>query len=710
MKKIIQKLMKKQQLKSKKEKRHCQKINQKNIERVKRSKVGNNGHKGIGNDDNLQNDDANYVAFHFNSIQKINPLINKLIYTLLVDDFLIIFIPSIQFTKIFTFGGMRLTKILNESGLQRQLTNSKIGAFFSPTKQEDLMEFFIGLSIKSCNNIKNKNSKKKNKNTKKGKKKKQDREIYRGSLRLSQDTWKNSDPYPHKETKKKKNRDNRSNNSNKRTSLPNKKYKSIKKKKQTIYRNSITPTSDVTSLFGLTRGELKWDILLKSDKKMNYYQNLFKKIISRHYYLSYPEEQFLNNWILQNNTDLAISNKRFNKINNFPYIKFFDANSILKNNIFSAKDIPLDRCENYEYEDVDIGGDIDIGVEVDSSGDVSSDGGGGSGDVSSDGGGGGGDDAKKKHKFDDDNNNSKRLDVPLPFPSIKKPQLRRKKTTPIKPLNIGKKPLSELFNRFLKQEDFNLNDPIILISSKWLQIFPWEKIFNESAIRCFSLFHLIYLPKDKQKNYLENWGKKKSNNKPNERSTKPLEISNKIIRTNSLKNSLNLPHYFAFNSSPEFSKETSKQEIQKKQSIWKKIMFKFNHSNELFLSGREMQNTPPYHTSLVKNGALPSKGLKKIITLFENHLFINQPNLLPHLLNQCLLENEYPVFVLSILDFLDLSESIYHLINNNFNITYLIAKDSKLVEIVKLLKKAQNGYLDSVKKNKHQKSPNHFFK
>ncbi|KAJ6250875.1 hypothetical protein M0813_15692 [Anaeramoeba flamelloides] len=657
----------------------------------------------------VKKDGINHTSLYFNTIQKFSKISYKLIYTLLIDDILIIYIPSIQFSKIFTLGGMRFTQILNESGLQKELTHSRFGAFFSPTKQEHLMDFFIGLSNKLSRDKKtdsNKNYTKINRNYTKG-------NAWGGGNHMSRDRgWRGSRGNQRgcddvnnftKNAKRHKNNikklkilnswDKKINFSmsnspiSRRSSLPNQLTKS-KSRSSLEIRNSIM-NSDLNTFTRIKNFScMNWEKLFNSVNKFSKNQALFQKILSKHYYLSSREEEFINSWILQHQENPKRQIKKLNT--SFNHLNFFDP--LFSNNPFFLKiNNNSNRNRNHSIKINKATGSLN---NVDMKKNV-----------------------KDKHgqKPSISNYHTNRL-------SKSNNTINKKKY--IKPTKKIQ-PFQKMFSKYCRKNKIEMKSdhPIILISSKWLQIFPWDKIFNDNLIRCFSLLDLLFLPKLKPESQVKakasNNNARNINSKSIEKETKrktksaegsksKIKINTKIINKKDIERPMMLPHYFAFNSSPEFAKEIIKQELQKKKNVSKKIMFQLNHSVELFLSGKEMQNSPPFHSPLLKFGNLSGKGLKKFITFFENRLFMNNPKLLIYLINLSLKKNHFPVFLISMIDFLDMSQIIYYLISKNLYFTFLVAKESKMFEIVKLLKRAQDGYLFNIKNKKTPKTPYQF--
>ncbi|KAJ6238074.1 hypothetical protein M0813_03308 [Anaeramoeba flamelloides] len=226
--------------------------------------------------------------------------------------------------------------------------------------------------------------------------------------------------------------------------------------------------------------------------------------------------------------------------------------------------------------------------------------------------------------------------------------------------------------------------PIILIMSKWLQIFPWEQMFDSTVIRSQDLLHSIFLPKS---------------------NTKLMKFKKKFEKKRGFKKKLlNLipliPKFFAMYSPPEIARQVSEQELTKKRIIYSQLKFELNHSKDLYISGREIQNTPPFHTPLVKFGKFPNKSKYKYFSYIETQLFSESPQRLSFLIQKILKINEYPVLFLSYLDFLKISYSISYLLFSKYNYSFLLVQERHMIQVAKFLKDEINYYIKICKKAK----------
>ncbi|KAJ6228420.1 nnp-1 protein putative nuclear protein 1 nop52 [Anaeramoeba flamelloides] len=243
---------------------------------------------------------------------------------------------------------------------------------------------------------------------------------------------------------------------------------------------------------------------------------------------------------------------------------------------------------------------------------------------------------------------------------------------------------------FLTKQQLQSN-PIILVLSKWLKIFPWENMFKQTVIRTQDMFHLVFLPKAEKKLIESQKNLSKYNKK--------FVNFNKIV-----------PRIFVFYSSPELYKQVSKQEYEKKKMIFSKLKFQLNHSNNFSdnLNCRELQNSPPFHSPLVKWHSFPNKGKFKNISFIETQLFLEFPTRLPKIIHNALNPNEYPIILLSILDILDMSEAVYYLFVYKWNYCFLFMEENKILDVAVFLKKEQKNYYKICKKKKFVNSPYHF--
>ncbi|KAJ5079942.1 hypothetical protein M0811_14317 [Anaeramoeba ignava] len=130
-----------------------------------------------------------------------------------------------------------------------------------------------------------------------------------------------------------------------------------------------------------------------------------------------------------------------------------------------------------------------------------------------------------------------------------------------------------------KQVEIVDDYPIVLVCSKWLQVLPWEELFEQNTVRSFSGLKFANLE----------------------------QISN-----DEELGMVAQPHYFTCYSLPEISKKFTIQKIRQQQkSIYKELVFNLHHSDNPNLNGKESQNKPPFHSPLVKYGT-PKKTLEKI--------------------------------------------------------------------------------------------------
>ncbi|KAJ5079943.1 hypothetical protein M0811_14318 [Anaeramoeba ignava] len=82
--------------------------------------------------------------------------------------------------------------------------------------------------------------------------------------------------------------------------------------------------------------------------------------------------------------------------------------------------------------------------------------------------------------------------------------------------------------------------------------------------------------------------------------------------------------------------------------------------------------------------------------------------ILSHLVDQCLLSNDYPVFLLTIPDILELSPPIYYLFQSRYDCTFIVSTEEKMKDIWKFLRIFHKNYLKIAHKSKSYLTPYQF--
>jgi hypothetical protein len=219
-----------------------------------------------------------------------------------------------------------------------------------------------------------------------------------------------------------------------------------------------------------------------------------------------------------------------------------------------------------------------------------------------------------------------------------------------------------------KLEDIAVPDqPLLLLCSHVLQIIPWELMFSEFMTRTFSLQHI-----SKQKQLRDR----------------------------------HLPAFFSFISEDE-SKFIAP--IEKKRKEWLYYYVKKQLGLSLMEPGIFHDALPnlPLHSPLIKYGKKPSKSKKfKEINFVKLSMISENPTQIITHIESFLNTPQYPVFLFTLADLLDLSEAILCILSYRPDCTLVFIAEGLLSQAAEILLELQTIY----GKNEQLKNPMNAYK
>eukprot|EP01156_Anaeramoeba_ignava_P010688 Anaeramoba_ignava/a480497_42.p1 GENE.a480497_42~~a480497_42.p1 ORF type:complete len:801 (+),score=265.40 a480497_42:52-2403(+) len=220
--------------------------------------------------------------------------------------------------------------------------------------------------------------------------------------------------------------------------------------------------------------------------------------------------------------------------------------------------------------------------------------------------------------------------------------------------------ISEIMNQLAlhkEPEDFY---PNFLICSKWLQIIPWENIYNAPLVRVFSFWNHLIL------------NLKKSIEKMNYQ--KFFAIQQESIT----KQNVPFPRYFIFKSSKK-SKEIVADERKQIESSVSEFLFQTNHTKQPNIEGKNQQKEGIYSFEQFPKS--------KYITNLDSSDFISNNSSLSDSISKNLKSLEFPVIVIPFSEILSLSKVLFSLVNSDYQFQLMILSQYHLPLTIKLITK-----------------------
>eukprot|EP01080_Neovahlkampfia_damariscottae_P008823 gene8823-772_t len=216
-------------------------------------------------------------------------------------------------------------------------------------------------------------------------------------------------------------------------------------------------------------------------------------------------------------------------------------------------------------------------------------------------------------------------------------------------------------------------EPLLLVCSKSVSIFPWELMFEQF-------------------------------------STRSLTLNHELIRSNNFKtNNRSIPNYFCFYSE-DLEKFISPAEIHRKKWILTNIENNLSISDATNTSLHENMLNIPFHSPLIRYGVSPKKYKTRypFINFVKLSLVSDNPTQIITLVDSMLGSNQYPIFLFTYSDLLDLSESILILLSYRSDITMLFIPEASTIEACELLMDMQSHYLKNQQLSKKENGTKFF--
>eukprot|EP00761_Pharyngomonas_kirbyi_P003918 gb/GECH01003922.1/.p1 GENE.gb/GECH01003922.1/~~gb/GECH01003922.1/.p1 ORF type:complete len:1560 (+),score=344.98 gb/GECH01003922.1/:1-4680(+) len=219
------------------------------------------------------------------------------------------------------------------------------------------------------------------------------------------------------------------------------------------------------------------------------------------------------------------------------------------------------------------------------------------------------------------------------------------------------KMFSSQSGEFESLSDVQVSDePVLVLCSKSLQTIPWELLIQGDVSRNFGLYWDIRNQQDFQSEHT-------------------------------------IPSYFCCFSEDD-SKHISPVEQKRKDWIFKKQMHAIGKA-QMPITIHESLFNLPFHTPLVRYGKKASNYQRKYryIHFLELGSIIGNPTELVSSIDKYLEELEFPVFIFTYADLLDVSEAALQLIQYRPDCTLLFVPEAGARDAAKLLMKMQENYL-----------------
>lgn len=242
--------------------------------------------------------------------------------------------------------------------------------------------------------------------------------------------------------------------------------------------------------------------------------------------------------------------------------------------------------------------------------------------------------------------------------SPKEPSLKQSKSLSLKnKINSAKK--KDLFVPYPALNEVKITEkPLLLLCSHFLQIIPWELMFEEFTTRVFSLQHVLQRRKKKS-------------------------IKEKFI-----------PVYFSFYSDddPKYIGPLEKQRKEWLAEYCKKRLNLFPTDNGIL---HDYLPNVPLHCPLVKHGKKPRNYRNKYryVNFVKLSLIAKNPTQIITHIESNLGPSQYPVFLFTVTDLIDLSEAILALLHYLPECTLLFIPESQVIAAVEFLMDMQTNYI-----------------
>lgn len=226
----------------------------------------------------------------------------------------------------------------------------------------------------------------------------------------------------------------------------------------------------------------------------------------------------------------------------------------------------------------------------------------------------------------------------------------------------GKNTYKSLTDQVKDLSNFTVSkEPILLIISNNLQIFPWELFFDEFTTRSFSL-------------------------------------QNELIRLKCKNKDRYIPSYFSFYSEDD-QKYIAPSENSRKELIFEKFKTQSLLSDPHKLIMNETILNLPFHTPLVKYGQSIKtyKNRYPFCNFVKLSLVSEHPTQIITLVDSILNTHQYSIFLFTLSDLLDMSEAILCLLSYRPDVSLMFIPEAGMIDSMELMIDIQTHFSKSLK-------------
>eukprot|EP01105_Mastigella_eilhardi_P012008 TRINITY_DN2763_c0_g1_i4.p1 TRINITY_DN2763_c0_g1~~TRINITY_DN2763_c0_g1_i4.p1 ORF type:complete len:2232 (-),score=562.22 TRINITY_DN2763_c0_g1_i4:75-6770(-) len=217
--------------------------------------------------------------------------------------------------------------------------------------------------------------------------------------------------------------------------------------------------------------------------------------------------------------------------------------------------------------------------------------------------------------------------------------------------------------------------PTVIVSSKNLQIIPWELVIGDTVVRYFSLYDII--------RRLQLQAQPQSEQQP-----KQLQPS----------------YFMCFHSQME--RELAPFEDARREYLVRHVFHALRFSPKAPSLNRRCASIAPFHSPLVEHGKRIAsvKRRFKYFSFFDMRYLTTTPGELLHFVDRLSIANAFPVLVLTYADLLDLSDTIMYICRKRYTCSLVFVPASRMEFVVNKLIKLHESYYRQQQTNTDMRS------